>query len=52
MARFTREAKAASALNHSNVATIHDIGEVERISFITMEYVEGQTLADRIDLAR
>ena len=49
MARFTREAKAASALNHSNVATIHDIGEVERISFITMEYVEGQTLADRID---
>ena len=46
--RFTREARAASALNHPNVATIHDIGEVEGISFIAMEYVEGETLAQTI----
>jgi tetratricopeptide (TPR) repeat protein/predicted Ser/Thr protein kinase len=48
LARFTREAKAASALNHANVATIHDIGEVDGISFITMEYVEGETLTEKI----
>jgi serine/threonine protein kinase/Tfp pilus assembly protein PilF len=48
MARFAREAKTASALNHSNVATIYDIGDVDGISFITMEYIEGETLADKV----
>ena len=48
MQRFTREAKAASALNHPNVATIHDVGESDGISFIVMEHVEGETLLARI----
>src|SRR5436309_390390 len=48
MRRFVREAKAASALKHSNVATIHEIGESDGIHFIAMEYVEGETLAAKI----
>jgi len=48
MLRFIREAKAGSALNHPNIAIIHDIGESEGLHFIVMEYVEGRTLAETI----
>ena len=46
--RFIQEAKAASALNHPNILTVHEIGETDGISYITTEYIEGETLREHL----
>ena len=51
-ARFEREAKAISQLNHPNICTLHDIGEQDGTDYLVMEYIEGETLADRLKKGR
>src|SRR5690348_16525577 len=47
--RFEREARAVSALNHPHICTLHDVGSQDGTEFLVMEYVEGETLAARLE---
>src|SRR6185436_13185846 len=47
--RFDREAKAVSSLNHPHICTLHDVGQQEGVEFLVMEYLEGETLAARLE---
>jgi len=47
--RFDREARTISSLNHPNICTLHDVGQQDGIDYLVMEYLEGLTLADRLD---
>src|SRR5712691_9724877 len=48
MSRFVQEAKAASALNHPNIITIHEIDQADSIFFIATEFIDGETLRQRM----
>ncbi len=50
--RFEREAKAVSSLNHPHICTLHDIGEQDGIHYLVMEYVDGDTLQQRLEKGR
>src|SRR5690348_12244587 len=47
-ARFEREAKSISGLQHPNICVLHDVGRQDGIDFLVMEYLEGETLATRL----
>src|SRR5437762_11952636 len=46
--RFLREARAAAAVQHPNIATVFEVGEADGYAFIAMEYVEGESLRERL----
>jgi serine/threonine protein kinase len=46
--RFDREARTISSLNHPNICTLHDVGAQDGVDYLVMEYLEGETLADRL----
>src|SRR6202158_3947096 len=46
--RFDREARTISALNHPNICSLYDVGHQDGIDYLVMEYLEGETLADRL----
>src|SRR5687767_13561471 len=52
LSRFTQEARSASALNHPNIITIHEVGTDERTPFIVMEYVEGRDLRSLLNAGK
>ena len=47
--RFDREARTISSLNHPNICTLHDVGHQDGVDYLVMEYLEGETLASRMD---
>lgn len=51
MRRFVQEAKAASALNHPNIITIHEIEQIDSVNFIVTEFIDGETLRSRLSRA-
>jgi serine/threonine protein kinase len=46
--RFDREARAISSLSHPNICHLYDVGQHDRISYLVMEYLEGETLGERL----
>jgi serine/threonine protein kinase len=46
--RFEREARAVAALNHPHICTLHDVGQQDGVDFLVMEFLEGETLAERL----
>src|SRR6185436_13730082 len=51
-ARFEREARLVSQLAHPNICTLHDVGRQDTVDFLVMEYVEGESLAARLERGR